>query len=55
MGMSFGYTSNGGFNEKESLEVLTRAADLGINHFDTSDIYVRSHHAFGLIIPLTFS
>ncbi|KAK7757476.1 hypothetical protein SLS62_000491 [Diatrype stigma] len=39
MGMSFGYTSFGGYNDEESLKVLTRAADLGINFWDTSDIY----------------
>jgi aryl-alcohol dehydrogenase-like predicted oxidoreductase len=39
MGMSFSYTSFGGFNDKESAEVLTRAAELGINFWDTSDIY----------------
>ncbi|KAK8058082.1 aldo-keto reductase [Apiospora phragmitis] len=39
MGMSFGYTSNGGYDEAESLKVLTRAADLGITFWDTSDIY----------------
>jgi hypothetical protein len=30
MGMSFGYTSYGGYNDEESLKVLTKAADLGI-------------------------
>ncbi|KAI0126805.1 aldo-keto reductase [Xylariales sp. AK1849] len=39
MGMSFGYTSNGGYNDEESLKVLTRAADLGVTFWDTSDIY----------------
>lgn len=39
MGMSFGYTSFGGYNEEESHAVLTRAADLGITFWDTSDIY----------------
>lgn len=39
MGMSFGYTSYGGYNDEESLKVLTRAADLGITFWDTSDIY----------------
>nr|OQO29924.1 hypothetical protein B0A51_02920 [Rachicladosporium sp. CCFEE 5018] len=39
MGMSFAYTSYGGFDDKESLEVLTKAADLGITFWDTSDIY----------------
>ncbi|KAF1967729.1 Aldo/keto reductase [Bimuria novae-zelandiae CBS 107.79] len=33
MGMSFAYTSNGGYNDKESLKVLTRAVDLGITKF----------------------
>ncbi|KAF2439266.1 aldo-keto reductase [Karstenula rhodostoma CBS 690.94] len=39
MGMTFAYTSFGGYNDSESLEVLTRAADLGITFWDTSDIY----------------
>lgn len=39
MGMSFAYTSKGGYNDEESLKVLTRAADLGITFWDTSDIY----------------
>jgi aryl-alcohol dehydrogenase-like predicted oxidoreductase len=39
MGMSFGYTSFGGYDDTASAEVLTRAADLGINFWDTSDIY----------------
>ncbi|KXL49838.1 hypothetical protein M433DRAFT_62052 [Acidomyces richmondensis BFW] len=39
MGMSFGYTSFGGYDDKASAEVLTRAADLGINFWDTSDVY----------------
>jgi len=39
MGMSFGYTSFGGYDDKASLEVLTRAADLGITFWDTSDVY----------------
>ncbi|KAI0471002.1 aldo-keto reductase [Xylariaceae sp. FL0804] len=39
MGMSFGYNSFGGFNDEESFKVLTRAADLGITFWDTSDIY----------------
>lgn len=39
MGMSFGYTSFGGYDDAESLRVLTRAADLGITLWDTSDIY----------------
>ncbi|KAK8003256.1 hypothetical protein PG989_002975 [Apiospora arundinis] len=39
MGMSFGYTSGGGWDDAESLKVLTRAADLGITFWDTSDIY----------------
>jgi aryl-alcohol dehydrogenase-like predicted oxidoreductase len=38
MGMTHGYTS-GGYNEQESLRVLTRAADLGITFWDTSDVY----------------
>lgn len=39
MGMNFQYKSFGGYNDEESLKVLTRAADLGINFWDTSDIY----------------
>lgn len=39
MGMSFSYTSFGGFQDKESLEVLTWAADHDITFWDTSDIY----------------
>jgi aryl-alcohol dehydrogenase-like predicted oxidoreductase len=39
MGMSFAYTSNGGYNDEESAKVLTRAADLGINFWDTADVY----------------
>jgi aryl-alcohol dehydrogenase-like predicted oxidoreductase len=39
MGMSFSYTSFGGYNDEESLKVLTRAADLGVTLWDTSDIY----------------
>ncbi|UJO23662.1 hypothetical protein CLAFUW4_13324 [Fulvia fulva] len=39
MGMSFGYTSYGGYDDEESAKVLTKAADLGITFWDTSDIY----------------
>jgi aryl-alcohol dehydrogenase-like predicted oxidoreductase len=39
MGMSFGYTSFGGYDDTKSSQVLTRAADLGITFWDTSDIY----------------
>ncbi|RDW67581.1 aldo-keto reductase YakC-2 [Coleophoma cylindrospora] len=39
MGMSFGYTSYGGYDDAASLEVLTWAADHGITFWDTSDIY----------------
>jgi len=39
MGMSFGYTSYGGYDDTESAKVLTRAADLGITFWDTSDVY----------------
>lgn len=39
MGMSFSYTSFGGFDNEKSYEVLTRAADLGISLWDTSDVY----------------
>ena len=39
MGMSYGYTSYGGYDDAASLEVLTHAADLGITFWDTSDVY----------------
>jgi len=39
MGMSFGYTSFGGYDDKASAEVLTKAADLGVTFWDTSDVY----------------
>lgn len=39
MGMSFAYTSYGGYDDAESHRVLTKAIDLGINFWDTSDIY----------------
>lgn len=39
MGMSFGYTSFGGYDDQASAEVLTKAADLGITLWDTSDVY----------------
>ncbi|EON96085.1 putative aldo keto reductase protein [Phaeoacremonium minimum UCRPA7] len=39
MGMTHQYSSFGGYNDQESLRVLTRAADLGITFWDTSDIY----------------
>ncbi|RDW74179.1 aldo-keto reductase yakc [Coleophoma crateriformis] len=39
MGMSFGYTSYGGYDDAASLEVLTWAADHGITFWDTSDVY----------------
>ncbi|KAI7484791.1 Aldo/keto reductase [Hortaea werneckii] len=39
MGMSFAYTSFGGYDDQASAAVLTRAADLGVNFWDTSDIY----------------
>lgn len=39
MGMSFSYTSFGGYNDEQSLKVLTRAADLGVTFWDTSDVY----------------
>lgn len=39
MGMSFGYTSFGGYDDTESTNVLTRAADLGVTFWDSSDIY----------------
>lgn len=39
MGMSFSYTSFGGFDNEQSYTVLTKAADLGITLWDTSDVY----------------
>ena len=39
MGMSFSYTSFGGFDNEQSYKVLTKAADLGITLWDTSDVY----------------
>ncbi|KAH8658015.1 aldo-keto reductase [Xylariales sp. PMI_506] len=39
MGMSHQYVSFGGYDEQQSLEVLTKAADSGITFWDTSDIY----------------
>ncbi len=39
MGMSQSYSSFGGYNDEESLRVLTRAADVGVTFWDTSDIY----------------
>ncbi|KAH8803397.1 aldo-keto reductase [Xylogone sp. PMI_703] len=39
MGMSFAYTSYGGYNDEESFKLLTKAADAGITFWDTSDIY----------------
>ena len=39
MGMSFGYTSFGGYDDTASAEVLTKAADMGITFWDTSDVY----------------
>ncbi|KAF2426245.1 aldo-keto reductase [Tothia fuscella] len=39
MGMTFAYTSFGGYDDSASVEVLTKAADLGINFWDTSDAY----------------
>lgn len=38
MGMTHAYAS-GGFDEDESFRVLTRAADMGITFWDTSDAY----------------
>lgn len=39
MGMSAAYPSFGGYNDEQSLEVLTKAADMGITFWDTSDVY----------------
>ncbi|KAI2643372.1 aldo-keto reductase [Xylaria nigripes] len=38
MGMTFAYTS-GGFNDEESYKVLTLAANSGVTHWDTADVY----------------
>jgi aryl-alcohol dehydrogenase-like predicted oxidoreductase len=40
MGMTFGYTSFGGYDADAALAVLSRAADLGVTFWDTSDRYV---------------
>jgi len=39
MGMSFGYTSFGGYDDHASTAVLTAAADAGVTFWDTSDVY----------------
>lgn len=39
MGMSFGYNSFGGYNDQESMRVLSKAADSGLTFWDTSDVY----------------
>lgn len=39
MGMSFAYGSEQDFNEQESLATLELALDLGINFWDTADMY----------------
>ncbi|MBV8254940.1 MAG: aldo/keto reductase [Chitinophaga sp.] len=39
MGMSFAYGSGQDFNEQESLATLEMALDLGINFWDTADMY----------------
>ncbi|MCW3462703.1 aldo/keto reductase [Chitinophaga nivalis] len=39
MGMSFAYGSSQDFNEQESLATLELALDLGINFWDTADMY----------------
>lgn len=38
MGMSFSYTSFGGFDNEQSYQVLTKAADMGVTLWDTSDV-----------------
>lgn len=40
MGMSFSYTSFGGFDNEQSYQVLTKAADMGITLWDTSDVSI---------------
>ena len=39
MGMSFSYTSFGGFDNEQSYKVLTAAANMGVTLWDTSDVY----------------
>lgn len=39
MGMTQSYVSYGGFDNTESLRTLTAAADMGMNFWDTSDMY----------------
>ncbi|WP_143309786.1 aldo/keto reductase [Chitinophaga vietnamensis] len=39
MGMSFAYGSGQDFNEEESLATLEKALELGINFWDTADMY----------------
>ena len=42
MGMSFGYIG-GGFDDQESLKVLTRAADLGVTFWVGHTVDARLH------------
>lgn len=39
MGMSFAYGNAGDFNEEESLKTLELALELGVNFWDTADMY----------------
>jgi aryl-alcohol dehydrogenase-like predicted oxidoreductase len=48
MGMSVGY---GPVNEKENLAVLHRALELGVNFWDTADVYGDNEDLLGKIIP----
>ena len=41
MGMSFAY---GPINDEESIKTLNRALELGINFWDTADMYGRGHN-----------
>lgn len=53
MGMSFGYSSFGGYDDNASLTVLTYAADHGITFWDTSDVY--GPHTNELLLGKWFS
>ena len=50
MGMSFGYTSFGGYDDKASAEVLTKAADLGVT-FWVRVVSGRTFYATEVVSP----
>ena len=52
MGMSHQY---GKAEEKDSLAVLNRALELGVNFFDSSDSYELSSYHLAIAYPLTTS